>query len=45
MTLLILACTIIGQAIEDALNPRLKVGHMAVRRFRLRPLSGRLEGE
>jgi peptide/nickel transport system permease protein len=45
VTLLILACTIIGQSIEDALNPRLKVGHLAVRRFRLRPLSGRLEGE
>ena len=45
VTLLILACTIIGQAIEDALNPRLKVGHLAVRRFRLRPLSGRLDAE
>ena len=45
VTVLILACTIIGQAIEDALNPRLKVGHIAVRRFRLRPLSGRLDAE
>jgi peptide/nickel transport system permease protein len=45
VTLLILACTIIGQAIEDALNPRLKVGHLAVRRFRLRPLSGRMDAE
>jgi peptide/nickel transport system permease protein len=45
VTLLILACTIIGQSIEDALNPRLKVGHLAVRRFRLRPLSGRLDSE
>jgi peptide/nickel transport system permease protein len=45
VTVLILACTIIGQAIEDALNPRLKVGHLAVRRFRLRPLSGRLDAE
>ena len=45
VTLLILACTIIGQSIEDTLNPRLKVGHLAVRRFRLRPLAGRLESE
>jgi peptide/nickel transport system permease protein len=45
VTLLILACTIIGQSIEDALNPRLKVGHLAVRRFRLRPLAGRLDAE
>jgi peptide/nickel transport system permease protein len=45
VTLLILACTIMGQSIEDALNPRLKVGHLAVRRFRLRPLQGRLEAD
>lgn len=35
----ILACTMLGTAIEDALNPRLRVGHLSVRRFRLRPLS------
>jgi peptide/nickel transport system permease protein len=34
----VLACTIIGQTMEDALNPRLKAGHLSVRRFRvLRP--------
>jgi peptide/nickel transport system permease protein len=38
VTVLILACTMIGQAIEDALNPRLRVGHLSVRRFRLRSL-------
>ena len=27
---------------EDALNPRLRVGHLSVRRFRLRPLKGAL---
>jgi peptide/nickel transport system permease protein len=45
VTILILACTMVGQAMEDALNPRLRVGHLAVRRFRLRPLHGQLESE
>jgi peptide/nickel transport system permease protein len=45
VTLLILACTMIGQAMEDALNPRLRVGHLSVRRFRMRPLHGRLDRE
>ena len=36
--LVVLACTIIGQTMEDALNPRLRTGHLSVRRFRvLRP--------
>ena len=39
MTIVILACTMVGQSMEDALNPRLKVGHLSVRRFRLRPLA------
>jgi peptide/nickel transport system permease protein len=37
----ILACTMMGQSMEDSLNPRLKVGHLSVRRFRIRPLVGR----
>ena len=45
VTLVILACTMIGMGIEDALNPRLRVGHLSVRRFRLRPLKGALESE
>ncbi|MGZ4480979.1 MAG: ABC transporter permease [Gaiellales bacterium] len=45
VTLVILACTVIGQSMEDALNPRLRVGHLSVRRFRMRPLAGRLESE
>jgi peptide/nickel transport system permease protein len=45
VTVVILACTMVGQSMEDALNPRLKVGHLAVRRFRMRPLHGRLESE
>ena len=45
VTLVILACTMIGMAMEDALNPRLRVGHLSVRRFRLRPMKGALESE
>ena len=45
VALVVLACTMVGQSMEDALNPRLKVGHLAVRRFRLRPLHGQLESE
>ena len=33
----VLSCTIIGQALEDALNPRLRTGHLSVRRFRVLP--------
>ena len=35
----VLACTIIGQSIEDELNPRLRTGHLSVRRFRVLPRS------
>jgi peptide/nickel transport system permease protein len=42
VTVVILACTMLGQSIEDALNPRLRVGHLAARRFRVRPFSARL---
>ena len=45
VTVVILACTMVGQSMEDALNPRLKVGHLAVRRFRMRPLHGKLDSE
>jgi peptide/nickel transport system permease protein len=43
VTVVILAATMMGQAMEDALNPRLRVGHLSVRRFRLRPLQGKLD--
>jgi peptide/nickel transport system permease protein len=43
--IVVIACTMIGQSMEDALNPRLRVGHLAVRRFRVRPLYGRLDAE
>jgi peptide/nickel transport system permease protein len=38
VALIILSCTLIGQAIEDTLNPRLRVSHVSARRFRLRPV-------
>ena len=41
VTLLILACSLVGGALEDALNPRLRVAHLSARSFRLRPLVGR----
>jgi peptide/nickel transport system permease protein len=41
VALVIMGCSLLGSAIEDALNPRLKVAHLSVKRFRLRPLVGR----
>jgi peptide/nickel transport system permease protein len=38
VTLVVLACTMVGQSMEDALNPRLRTGHLSVRRFSLRPV-------
>jgi peptide/nickel transport system permease protein len=38
VAVVVLACTMVGQATEDALNPRLSVGHLSVRRFGLRPV-------
>lgn len=37
VAVVVLACTMVGQSLEDALNPRLRVGHLSVRRFRVRP--------
>jgi peptide/nickel transport system permease protein len=41
VALVIMGCYWLGQSIEDALNPRLKVSHLSVRTFRLRPLATR----
>jgi peptide/nickel transport system permease protein len=41
VSLVIMGCYLLGQAIEDALNPRLKVAHLSIKRFRIRPLVGR----
>ena len=36
--IVVVAATMVGQAMEDAFNPRLRSGHLSVRRFRLRPV-------
>jgi peptide/nickel transport system permease protein len=41
VAIIILACSLLGGAVEDALNPRLRVAHLSARTFRLRPLVGR----
>jgi peptide/nickel transport system permease protein len=41
VALIILSCSLLGGALEDALNPRLRVAHLSARTFRLRPLVGR----
>lgn len=43
VTLVVLACTLMGQAMEDALNPRLRSGHLSVHRFRVLPPADRTE--
>jgi peptide/nickel transport system permease protein len=40
VAVLVLACSLLGQAIEDALNPRLKNAHLSARLFRMRRLAG-----
>jgi peptide/nickel transport system permease protein len=41
VAIVVLACTMVGQSVEDSLNPRLSVGHLSVRRFSLRPVPKR----
>jgi peptide/nickel transport system permease protein len=43
VALVIVGCYLLGQAIEDALNPRLRVAHLSVKSFRLRALAARVE--
>jgi peptide/nickel transport system permease protein len=38
VAIVVLACTLVGQALEDALNPRLKASYLAARGFRIRRL-------
>lgn len=38
VAIVIMGCYLLGQAIEDALNPRLRVAHVSARRFRIRPV-------
>jgi peptide/nickel transport system permease protein len=42
VALVIMGCYLVGQAIEDALNPRLRVAHLSVKSFRLRALAERI---
>lgn len=42
VTVVVLGFTLVGQTVEEELNPRLRVGHLAFRRFRVRPLGGDL---
>jgi peptide/nickel transport system permease protein len=44
IALVIVGCFLFGQAIEDALNPRLKVAHLSLTRWQIRPLVGRGTG-
>jgi peptide/nickel transport system permease protein len=37
----IVGCYLLGQGLEDALNPRLRISHFAFRSWRFRPLVGR----
>ena len=41
VAIVVVSLTMLGTAIEDALNPRLRVSHVSVRRFRLRPVAPR----
>jgi peptide/nickel transport system permease protein len=41
VAILTIGCYLLGQAIEDSLNPRLKVAHLTTRGFKLRTLVGR----
>jgi peptide/nickel transport system permease protein len=42
VTLVVIGFTLVGQTVEEELNPRLRVGHLAYRRFRVRPTRGDL---
>lgn len=42
VALVIVACFWIGQAVEDALNPRLAVAHLSPRTFAVRTITGRV---
>jgi peptide/nickel transport system permease protein len=41
IALVIVGCYLLGQAIEDALNPRLRVAHLSINQWKLRSLVGR----
>ncbi len=39
VAVIVLACSLVGRAIEDGLNPRLRVAHLGSRTFRVRSIS------
>ena len=41
VTIIILASTMVGTSLEDALNPRLKIAHLSLTRWRIRTLAAR----
>ncbi len=41
VAVLVLGCYLVGNSIEDALNPRLRTSYLSMRSWRLRPLVGR----
>jgi peptide/nickel transport system permease protein len=41
IALVCVGCFLLGQAIEDALNPRLKIAHLSLTRWKIRTLAGR----
>jgi peptide/nickel transport system permease protein len=41
IALVIVGCYLLGQSIEDALNPRLRVAHLSINQWKLRSLVGR----
>ena len=41
IAVVIVGCFLFGQAVEDALNPRLKVANLSLRRWTIRTLVGR----
>lgn len=45
IALVIIGCYLMGQALEDALNPRLKVAHLSIKRWRYLPSSARSRDE
>ena len=44
IALVCVGCFWLGQAIEDALNPRLKIAHLSLTRWKIRTLAGRGTG-
>jgi len=44
VAIIVIACSLLGRAIEDSLNPRLRTAHLSARVFRVRPTRPRNPG-